>query len=103
MTLCPICGWGEIKQHCQTVMQAVLCDLNQENWRRYVLRYKGELARGALPTPTLVRSVRGFDLTNKDGPGRGNAHEALVPVSVEAAKELLEPKWESGADGSEVP
>ena len=93
MMLCPICGWGDqIQQHCTSVMQAVLCGNNKDNWRRYTLRYKGEIARGLLPTPTLVRSVRGFDLTNKDGPGRGNAREELVPVSVEAAKEMLEPR-----------
>jgi hypothetical protein len=89
-TLCPICGWGaQVKPPCTTVMAAVVCDLNKENWRRYTLRYQGELARGELPTPTLVRSERGGDPGHPDGPGRGNAYEQLVPVTVEEAKERL--------------
>src|SRR4029077_15009566 len=104
MTLCPICGWGDqIQQHCTSVMQAVLCDLNKANWRKYTLRYPGQIARGELPTPTLVRAARNHDLGHKDGPGRGNAREELVPITIEAAKAMLEPRWERGADGREVP
>jgi hypothetical protein len=89
MTLCPICGWGG---PCTSVMQAVVCDNIKENWRKYMLRYKGEIARNELPTPTLVKSIRGFDPTSKDGPGRGNSWEELVPVSIETARELLQEK-----------
>jgi hypothetical protein len=86
-TLCPVCGW---RGPCNTVQEAVVCNINAENWRKYMLRYKGEISRGELPTPTLVRSERGGDPTHPDGLGRGNAREELVPVTVEEAKELLE-------------
>jgi hypothetical protein len=86
MTLCPVCGW---RGPCKTVMEAVVCNLNAENWRRYMLHHKGQIARGELSAPTLVRSTRGSDPTDPAGPGRGNAYEALVPVTVEEAKELL--------------
>jgi hypothetical protein len=85
-TLCPVCGW---RGHCTTVMEAVVCNLNAENWRKYMLRNKGPIARGDLLTPTLVRSERGGDPNHPDGPGRGNAREELVPVTVEEAKERL--------------
>jgi hypothetical protein len=85
--LCPVCGW---RGPCKTVLEAVVCDLNAENWRKYMLRYKGLIARGEVPAPTLVRSIRGFVLTDPAGPGRGNAFENLTAVTVEDAKFLLE-------------
>jgi len=88
MPSCQICGWA-IEPICKTVMSAVLCGNNKENWRKYTLRFKGEIARGEMQTPTLVKSTRGYDVTDKDGPGKGNFYERLEPVTIEAARVIL--------------
>ena len=89
-SLCPICGWGDsahpLGRICRTVDEAVLCKVNWHNRLRYENRYKGEIQRGELDTPVLVRSVGRYQ--GKEG--KGDSNEQFEPVSIEEARQLLQ-------------
>ena len=68
--MCPLCGWN-IGTACASVEQAVLCELNWENRRKYALRYKDR------ETPVLVRSIR-----YQGADGKGDSSERLEAVDV---------------------
>ena len=72
--MCPLCGWS-IGTACSSVEQAVLCELNWENRRKYELRYKDR------ETPVLVRSIR-----YQGADGKGDSSERLEAVNVEQAR-----------------
>lgn len=85
---CQICGWGGqyIKPGCKTLAQAKRCDLNWENCRKYALRFQGEIKRGELAMPVLVKSIR-----HQAGPSgdKGDHSEWLVPVDPKTVRHLL--------------
>jgi hypothetical protein len=63
--VCEFCGWNYraaeplpiAMSNCSTSTAALQCRLNQENRRKFGLRFKG------VPVPPIVRSVRYQDAT----------------------------------------
>lgn len=67
--LCKFCGWGsQIKPSCRFSYQAMTCDLNLENARKYFLRNK------RLPIDLLIVHSERYQ-----GPeGKGDSYERLT-------------------------